>query len=333
MFLVRSGAISGYEKLVKRLGGNPIALLEEAGISSAQVRNPNNYVSYSKVAELMELSALQLSEPCFGLLMAQYQNSSVLGDLNMTILQQATVRDALEAANRNLYLHARGARLQVESSGQSAYAFLTLEVKSSLGLSQLLQMSAGHVANFIRDLLQIPEPKFPIMLQQPEPDTRDSAVDRGLLSRVRFGSALDGIGFASSWLDSKPSFDQESLRVHLQEYLAMLQERYPENLSDQVKDIIGQLLATGECILNTIASTLDMQPRVLQLRLQEAGGNYGELLRETRLELAEQHLRHRSLSIMDLALKLGYSETSTFSRNFKQWTGYSPRQWQQHHLK
>lgn len=332
MFLVRSGAIGGYETLVKRLGGNPNVLLAEAGLSSAQLRNPNHYISYSKMAELLELSAREFREPCFGLLMSQYQNSSVLGDLNMTVFQQSTVRDAFDAASRNLYLHARGVRLRVDSVGESTHASLTLEVRSSLGLSQTLQMSVAHVANFVRDLLQIDEPRFPILLQQPEPDTRGSAVDSALLARVRFGSALDGIRFASNWLNYKPSFDEESLRIHLREYLATLQERYPDNLRDQAKDIIGQLLATGECSLEKIASTLDMHPRVLQLRLQDVGCNYGELLRETRLELAEQHLRHRSLSITDLALKLGYSETSIFSRSFKQWTGLSPRQWQQRHV-
>ena len=38
------------------------------------------------------------------------------------------------------------------------------------------------------------------------------------------------------------------------------------------------------------------------------------------------------MSITDLAFKLGYAEPSVFSRSFKQWTGLSPRQWQQRHL-
>ena len=332
MFLVRSGAIGGYEKLVKRLGGNPNALLATAGLSSVQLRNPNNYISYSKMAELLELSAREFDEPCFGLLMAQYQNSSVLGDLNMAAFQQATVGDAFDAASRNLYLHARGVRLRVETRGESTHVLIALEVRSALGLSQIMQMSVVQVANFLRDLLQLNEPKFPLLLQQQEPDINTSIVDKALLSRVRFGSAQDGIRFASNWLEYKPNFDDESLRIHLRDYLATLQERYPDNLRDQAKDIIGQLLATGECSLENIASTLDIHPRVLQLRLQQVGCSYGQLLRETRLEIAEQHLRHRSLSVTDLALKLGYSETSTFSRSFKQWTGLSPRQWQQRHM-
>lgn len=332
MFLVRSGAIDGYEKLVKRLGANPKALLAEAGLSSAQLRNPNNYISYSRMAELLELSSRQLGEDYFGLLMSQHQNSSVLGDLNMAVFRQPTVREAIEEANRNLYLHARGARMEIRTRDDDCELGLTIAVNSPLGLDQTMQMSVGQLANFLRDLLQLDKPGFPLVLRQPPPLTKGDRLDPALLSRVRFGSAYDGIRFASSWLQCRPNFDENSLREHLRDYLATLQERYPDNLRDQAKEIIGQLLSSGECSLDRIAATLDMHPRVLQLRLQEAGSGYSELLRETRLELAEQHLRHRSLSVTDLALKLGYSETSIFSRSFKQWTGYSPRQWQQRQL-
>jgi len=332
MSLVRSGAIDGYEKLVKRLGGNPNELLAEVGLSSAQLRHPNNYISYSLMAELLELSSRRLGEACFGLLMSQHQNSSVLGDLNISVFRQPTVREAIEEANRILYLHARGVYLDLETQGENCQLALTIAVKSSLGLDQTLQLSVGQLANFISELLQLDSPGFPVMLRQPAPVMDSSHVDSALLSRVRFNSSFDGLRFASAWLNRRPNFDEESLREHLRQYLATLQERYPDNLRDQAKEIMGQLLSTGECSLEKIASTLDMQPRVLQLRLQEAGTNYGELLRETRLEMAEQHLRHRSLSVTDLALKLGYSETSIFSRSFKKWTGYSPRQWQQRHL-
>jgi AraC-like DNA-binding protein len=37
------------------------------------------------------------------------------------------------------------------------------------------------------------------------------------------------------------------------------------------------------------------------------------------------------MSVTDLALNLGYADVSVFSRHFKQWTGLSPRNWQQQH--
>ncbi len=109
MALVRSGALAGYEKQVRLLGGNPVELLAQAGLSPAQLRNPNTYISYRRMAELLEVTAVVCQEACFGLLLARQQNASILGDLNMTVFRQPTLADALETVSRYLYLHARGA--------------------------------------------------------------------------------------------------------------------------------------------------------------------------------------------------------------------------------
>ena len=74
---------------------------------------------------------------------------------------------------------------------------------------------------------------------------------------------------------------------------------------------------------------MDVQPRVLQKRLAQQNSGYSKLLRETRQQIAEQYLANNSMSVTDLALNLGYAEVAVFSRHFKQWTGESPRQWQQ----
>lgn len=332
MFLVRSGAIDGYEKLTRRLDRNPVELLAAVGLVSAQLRNPNNYISYSKMAELLEVTADVCDEPFFGLLLAQDQNSSILGDLTMSAFRQPTLQDAMENVSQFLYLHARGAHLGREHQGEDSLLSLTIDVKSAFGLAQTLQLSIGQLANFVAELLDMTTPGFSILLRQPEPHYDHSRLDPRVLSRVRFGSTADGVRIPTDWLAHRPHDDDEVLQTHLEHYLQSLQERYPDNLQDQVKDIIGQYLPTGECSVERVAATLDLHPRALQQRLQRQDRSYGDLLRETRRDIAEQHLRHRSMSITDLAFKLGYAEPSVFSRSFKQWTGLSPRQWQQRHL-
>lgn len=331
MFLVRSGAIDGYEKLVKKLGGNPIALLNQVGLTSAQLRNPNNYISYSKMADVLEITAETCDEPYFGLLLAQHQNSSILGDMTISTFQQPTLREALENVGQYLYLHARGAHLAQEQQGESTVIKLTIDIQSTYGLAQTLQLSTGQLAGFVAELLDINRPGVTMLLQQPRPIGGETRLDPAALRPIKFNSPADGIRLSSRCLDQKPHFDEEVLRTHFRNHLQSLQQRYPDNLQDQVKDIIGQYLPAGECSVEMIAATLDLHPRVLQQRLKHQDCSYGSLLRDTRREIAEQHLRYRSMAITELAFKLGYAEPSIFSRSFKQWTGLSPRQWQQRH--
>ena len=121
------------------------------------------------------------------------------------------------------------------------------------------------------------------------------------------------------------------LLAHLQEHLHYLQSRYPGNLADQARDIIGRLLPTGECCIERVATALGMHERTLQSRLQQNGESYRGLLQQVRQSLAEQQLRYGAQTITELALQLGYAEVAVFSRHFRRWTGISPRAWQKQH--
>ena len=331
MFLIRSGAIAGYQRLVSQLGHNPVELIKVANLSAAQLRNTNTYVSYSKLAELLEISATACDAPLFGLMLSRLQSSSVLGELAITLSQQPTVGDALESVNRYLYLHARGVRLNSVQQGESVGLELAFDISSPRGIDQLIQMSVGQLATFMIDLLGPQQQIIPLQLRQQLPPSASPPIGRRAGVRIEFGAGSDGIRVPKPWLDRRPRFDEEAMRQHFREFIQLLEQRYPDNLRDQVRDIMGQLLPSGECTVQRVAATLDLQPRVLQKRLQEDGTSYAALLRETRLQIAQQHLGARTMAITDLALNLGYAEVAVFSRHFKQWTGYSPRAWQKLH--
>ncbi|MFX8067372.1 AraC family transcriptional regulator, partial [Acinetobacter baumannii] len=45
----------------------------------------------------------------------------------------------------------------------------------------------------------------------------------------------------------------------------------------------------------------------------------------------EAYLRDPQLDLAEVALLLGYSEQSAFTRAFRQWTGLAPSQWRRTH--
>ncbi|WP_223513122.1 helix-turn-helix transcriptional regulator [Pseudomonas sp. GL-R-26] len=129
------------------------------------------------------------------------------------------------------------------------------------------------------------------------------------------------------FLKRSPRANEELMRTHLLHRMQLLKNQYPDNLKAQVCHLIGGLLHTGECSIEAVSNSLGLQPRVLQKRLQAEGSRFSQLLQETRLEIAKQNLLRDKTSITDLALNLGYADVSVFSRHFKQWTGFSPRNW------
>jgi len=55
-------------------------------------------------------------------------------------------------------------------------------------------------------------------------------------------------------------------------------------------------------------------------------GSYQTIKAQVRRDHAIHYLGHGSMSVEAVAEKVGYTETSTFIRAFKQWTGCTPMQ-------
>lgn len=87
------------------------------------------------------------------------------------------------------------------------------------------------------------------------------------------------------------------------------------------------LIRAGRTSLADLAHALQMSPRSLQRRLSEQGQSFQTLLGQTRQQLAEAYLRDPNVELAEVALLLGYSEQSAFTRAFRQWTGQAPLQW------
>lgn len=329
MYRVRSGAAELIEPLIHEAGGNAIELILAAGLRQSQFRDPDTYIAYDKLADLMERCASQLDRPFFGLQLAERQPPSVLGDLPMIASRAPTVADAIDAANKYLYLHASGVAVEQETRGDMVRLTLHLNLLHGRPIDQLMQMSVGHLALFLASLQARDHRSLSLHLRQPAPQGA-SVKQATRFQSVVFGDAFDGVVVSTKQMASPTHQDETALDAHLEAYLQKLRRQYPNRLEEQVSDTIGRLLPTGECSVEWVASALGMHHRTLQSRLRELGISYRQLLRRTRQRLAEQHLRFDSLSVTDLALQLGYAEVAVFSRHFRQWTGLSPRAWQKH---
>lgn len=76
--------------------------------------------------------------------------------------------------------------------------------------------------------------------------------------------------------------------------------------------------------LEQVADRLFMSSRTLKRRLQQAGLGFQQLLDEARKRDAIKMLQSTSLTVEQIAQRLGYTDPANFSRAFKKWTGDNP---------
>jgi AraC-like DNA-binding protein len=328
MHLIRTGALTGYTALVSKLGHNPILLLQQVGLTPGQLHNPNTYVSYQKIADLLDITAEQCHDPMFGLRLASSHSAIVMGELAFGIGMQPTLGDSLRYAKTHLALHAQGAHLEEQILGELTRWCFYLDFTNDWGLRQLIQLSIGHLCIGLANN-DAPDRRVSIHLQQAEPAHYEKV--SGYQKLLVFGSDFDGVQFPTVFSNHKVSQDPDILRDYFQQRIQMLEQLYPSSVPSQLKYLFTSALARGDCSLPQVAASLNLHPRVLQKKLHAEGTSFSKLLQETRQDIACQHLRESNIGITDLALKLGYAEVAIFSRYFKRWTGLSPQLWRRLH--
>lgn len=326
MYLIRSGAIEGYEKLVYQLGYNPHIILQELGMSSAQLREPEALISYVKVAELLDLTAQVCEDPIFSLKLAETQTVMAIGELVLSSSQQPTLLESIQFSNQHMRLHARGIHLALVVKDDTAEIHLSFDFTNASGLQQLILLSVGQTYNALSTLLG-EETSLLKMDMQTNLHEKDIAALKSYSAHLNVGSSFDGIHFPSAWLCRENKHNDQFLQEHFNKRIQLLESIYPEDLQAQVRYICSNLLSSGECTIDRVSAALNLHPRVLQKKLHSENTSFSQLLQVTRTMTAQQQLLYGSLSILDIALNLGYSDASVFCRNFKKWTGLSPRQW------
>lgn len=100
--------------------------------------------------------------------------------------------------------------------------------------------------------------------------------------------------------------------------------REQSTLAGEVRRLILQNFDTAIPQLSDVVRWMNVTPRTLQRKLQEEGVSFQHIAESVKSELAIDLLKDRSLTVNEVAYKLGYAEPSVFRRAFKKWTGASP---------
>lgn len=164
---------------------------------------------------------------------------------------------------------------------------------------------------------------------RPGPRSRDHETFFGC--PIRYGAPRNLLVIRSSDLDRAfPGHNSEFLDLLTPALAAARKELEAEStFSEQVKVVLKRGLASGRPDVSDVARDLGTSERTLQRRITEEGTTFREILAAARQELGEHLLSDSSISIDEVAILLGYQDTSSFYRAFKERQGVTPHNWRE----
>lgn len=321
--MVRATSLSNYSRLVSDLGGDPVALLKQAGIDPGIVGENDVFVPLSRVVAAIENAAHSTNTVDFGRRLAQMQGIEILGPVGVAARTSATVAGALLIFERFLAAYSPGLLLRVCATDDPDRAFIDYQVlDNDIDVRpQTAELSLGVILRVLRFLLG--DDYRPLSVQLPhEALTNVEEYWSYFGCRPVFASARMGFTIRSADLQRPLQRDQLAHDTIVQ-YLTTITAAEP-CITTSVRALARQLLPSGTVTLELIAEQLNLHPKALQRRLAAEDTTFATIVDEVRRELAEKYLRDTRITLAHLARELGYAEQSVLTRSCHRWFGHGP---------
>jgi AraC-like DNA-binding protein len=113
---------------------------------------------------------------------------------------------------------------------------------------------------------------------------------------------------------------------------SLLLDGFSTDFVGSFKQVMLSYIQERDLSIDFAAGLCDMSKRSLQRRLSAAGTRYSEVLDQVRFDAATRMLQDHGNSVADIALHLGYSDLTHFSRAFRRIAGVCPRTYRQAYL-
>jgi len=264
--------------------------------------------------------------PGLGLEVGSRFRITALGMLGFAAMSSLTLRDAFEVGLRYADLAPIFFRVSVRDEGGLFYVLLdasTVPVRLRRFLVERdLAGAANVVQNEVFGGVRLRRVRFGF----PAPPGGTRRYEEVFGVRPEFDAPEHGIALDAALLDMPlPQAEAHTADLAEAECRRLVEERRPHaGLAGQVHHMLLDRSQEPPS-LDEVAGMLHLSPRTLRRRLADEGVSYRTLLDEVRGQLAQEMLLNDRLTVEEVAHRLGYTETSSFTHAFRRWTGQGPR--------
>ena len=113
----------------------------------------------------------------------------------------------------------------------------------------------------------------------------------------------------------------EYLEPQLKQKLSEIENQISKTFTARVQKKLFQLIPGGQFSLENIAEEFGISTRTVQRNLAVENIKFNQVVKNVQKIMTLNYLESKELSIDEIAYLVGYTETSSFYRAFKGWTG------------
>ena len=317
------GLLSGLPAGAPAADASIAGILEQAGIPAALLQYRGARVTAAQYAALFRCICDRLDDECIGFLSRPFKRGSY----------------ALMAQSSLSAQDLQGAILRTGNTFRILQDDMRLEVVSEKGLAGLaLRFTNPDAAKreFLHEFMlrslwrlfdwlaggELAIARFDFAFATPAHADSYSEFFNG---PIAFGQPFSAVWFDKTQLQSPVRVDENALL----DFLTDPQTKFivPRRSKDEISAKVLAYLHHSRPAwpdLDATADALHMSAASLQRNLAKEGTSFQAIKDKLRRDMAITYLNTTTMSLSELAEKLGFSESAGFQRAFKSWTGSAP---------
>ncbi|MBL0231715.1 MAG: helix-turn-helix domain-containing protein [Moraxellaceae bacterium] len=302
-------------------------ILEGTALTESLLTDPDKLVLFSEELIVLKQYLRLTQQKLPGLYASQYYHYNSFGVLGAALASHANILDALNFIQKYIDLTFTPFKIIMQEQEDNLCGFyLNRYGLTGDCLEFYLLRDLAFLRNMTKDMLPDSWQDLGVSI--------DIALDMADLEKqqilaqffywpIRFGCRQSAIYGNKTKLNIPIHLGNEiTLKIMQQQCEALLAKRKQYRWNNRVEDI----LLSSERLLSQekVAKMLCCSERTLRRHLQQEGYNFADIVQSLQLRRAKDLLSLTQLSIKEIALNLGYSETAAFAHAFKRWTGQTP---------
>jgi AraC-like DNA-binding protein len=303
------------------------ALLHQAGIESDIVDQPGRRVDAEKLAEVivgiwdaLEDESMRLSESSI-----PRGSFFMMGKLT---IHEPNLHKALQQFNRFYGMVTNAYSASLSTSDDKAILTFELtspELDEEHLLAEIHLMSIHRYSSWL--IAENITPNEVFFSYPTPPQVKEySFLFPG---KHTFDAPAMGFSFSRKYLDRDVVQNIGTMKTFMQRCPVdlFLRPITDFSLTNEVRALLLTNIQNGFPTVREAADFLHMTRRTLMRKLKDEGSTYQQIKDLLRRDRAIYFLTTQSLSVSEIAEKIGYSDPAVFARAFKSWTGLSPREY------
>lgn len=328
---VKAAILDGFPELVTEAGGNPTALVTRVHIPERALSDPDMIISWTSVAELMELAAQDLRKPSLALEWLRAAPKPLLNFGAVALIARFTRTIGEWCFHSRNYWHHHTNASHAELVGSDSDERLTLRIRFSNLIPpsrHQVEYILGGVCSLLRTLTSTADEGIELIRFRHVQPGDISLHEKFFPCPIEFGSAYDEMVYHRRLHDHPITLGPDTQQSLLTRYMQLRTGAIPDydgSTRAKVEIAIPSLIGTPFCTQPHVAELLGIGAKTLQRQLAKEGISFAVLLDRSRERMARQLLSESDIHVASIAGLLGYAQTPPFTTAMRRWTGMSAR--------